>query len=75
VEVFIGDRGGAEISGLVAELKALGLRGRDAAYLASIDPYGSVDPEVRANYLREFKVMVGADQRAAAARLVGLQEW
>jgi hypothetical protein len=75
LEVFVASREGPEVITLIGELKALGLSGRDAAYLASIDLPASADPQVRANFVSEFRFMVGEDCRAQAARLVGLDEW
>jgi hypothetical protein len=75
MEVFVAGREGPEVLALVDRLKALGLSGRDAAYLASVDMPVSADPQVRANFASEFRFMVAAGQRAEAARLVGLDEW
>ena len=69
------DRDTAAVFALIGELGALGISGRDASYLASVEPYASADPLVRANYLAEFRFMVTPDKRVAAAGLVGLKEW
>jgi hypothetical protein len=75
MEIFSPDREGAEAVRLTKKLKRLGIGGRDAAYLASVDPTRTVDDCVRANYRKEFRFMVARDQRAEAARLIGLAEW
>ncbi|TFI56892.1 hypothetical protein E2493_17975 [Sphingomonas parva] len=75
MEVFVASRESPDVLALVERLKALGLSGRDAAYLASVDLPATADPQVRANFLSEFRFMVGAERRAEAARLVGLEEW
>jgi hypothetical protein len=74
MEYFEGARAPAEALPLVAALKRLGISGRDAAYLASADPDAG-DAELRKNYRREFRYMVSAQQRAEAARLIGLSSW
>jgi hypothetical protein len=75
MELFVAGREGPEVLALVEQLKSLGLSGRDAAYLASVDLPASADPQVRANFVSEFRFMVGAERRVEAARLVGLEEW
>lgn len=75
MEVFTPHRDTGAVFNLIAGLTALGIRGRDASYLASVEPYGSDDPCVRANYVTEFRFMVAPEKRAAAATLVGLREW
>ena len=75
MEMFVPDRDTTAVFALIGQLAALGISGRDASYLASVEPYASADPVVRANYLAEFRFMVAPDKRAAAARLVGLKQW
>lgn len=75
VEIFVPDRDTDAVFALIAQLGELGIGGRDASYLASVEPYASADPQVRAKYLTEFRFMVTPDKRAAAAGLVGLKEW
>ena len=75
MEIFVPDRDTDAVFALIAQLGELGIGGRDASYLASVEPYASADPQVRANYLAEFRFMVTPDRRAAAAGLVGLKEW
>ena len=75
MEVFVPNRDDPEALALIARLKALGLAGRDAAYLACVAPPSGADPSARANYLSEFRFMVRPEQREEAARLVGLESW
>ena len=75
MDVFIPDREAGRVLDLMHQLQALGIGGRDAAYLASVEPFRSPDPCVRDNYLAEFRFMVRREHRAAAARLVGLSSW
>ena len=75
MEVFIPDHEVAKTMATMQSLVALGMQGRDAAYLASVDPHRTQDPVDRARYLEEFRFMVQPSQRLAAARLVGLGEW
>jgi hypothetical protein len=74
MDVIQGIRVPGEALPLVAALKRLGIGGRDAAYLASID-FEAADAELRKNYRMEFRYMVGVDERAEAARLIGLSDW
>jgi hypothetical protein len=75
MEVFTPDRNGPEALALVARLKQLGIRGRDAAYLASVEFHRTTDECVRENYLAEFRFMVAPDRREEAARLIQLESW
>ena len=75
MEVFIPDRETDKVFVLIAKPSELGICGRDAAYLASVEPYGSADPCIRANYQVEFRYMVTPEKRAAVASLVGLRDW
>lgn len=75
MECFTPNRDSAAVFDLITRLSQIGIVGRDASYLASVEPYGSSDPIVRANYLAEFRFMVAPDKRAAAAGLVGLTDW
>ena len=75
VEVFASQREPEKAVSLTDALKALGLRGRDAAYLASTlvpppEDRGAVD-----HYLAEFRYMVREESRPEAARLIGLREY
>jgi hypothetical protein len=72
MEVFVGDRSPGEAALLVAQLKALGLRGRDAAYLASVAPPGAEAGPERARYWEELAFMVPAPKRAAVCALLGI---
>jgi len=74
MEFFEGARAPDDALPLVAALKRLGLSGRDAAYLASIDLEAG-DAELRKNYREEFRYMVGTQARPEAARLIGLSDW
>ena len=72
MEVFVSQREPEKAINLTEQLKALGLRGRDAAYLASIalpplEDHGAVN-----QYLAEFRYMVSEESRPEAARLIGL---
>ena len=75
MEVFVPSRDDPDALALIARLKQLGLAGRDAAYLACIAPPSPEDRSARENYLSEFRFMVRPEQRAEAARLVGLESW
>ena len=75
MEVFVPSRDDPDAIALIAQLKQLGLAGRDAAYLACVVPPSPSDPSAHENYLSEFRFMVRPDQRAEAARLVGLESW
>lgn len=75
MEVFVSQREPEKAVTLTKALKALGLRGRDAAYLASAalpppEDRGAID-----NYLAEFRYMVSEECRPEAARLIGLGEY
>lgn len=72
MEVFVGDRSPVEAAALVAKLKALGLRGRDAAYLASVAPPPPEAGPEQARYRDELAFMVPAAKRAAVCALLGL---
>ena len=74
MEVFLPDRDPLEVLALITRLRALGVQGRDASFLASVRPAASWDDSVRANYLKEFRYMVGPDRRCAVAELLGLDE-
>jgi hypothetical protein len=74
MEVFVPSRDDPDALALVDRLKALGLAGRDAAYLACVAPPAD-DPSARANYLAEFRYMVRPEQRDEAARLIGLSDY
>ena len=72
MEVFEAARGPAEAAALAGRLKALGLRGRDAAYLASIAPPPAKAGPERARYWQELEFMVAAPLRDAACALLGI---
>jgi hypothetical protein len=75
MEVFVSDREPDKAVTLTAKLKALGLRGRDAAYLASAAVPAAEDQNAIDHYLAEFRYMVAEDRRPEAARLIGLSEY
>jgi hypothetical protein len=75
MEVFVPSRDEGEVAELMVRLRALGLRGRDAAYLASVLPPSPLDPQADENFRCEFRFMVAPEQREEAARLVGLAHW
>jgi len=70
MEIFVGNRSPAEAAALVPALKALALRGRDAAYLASVAPPAEAGPE-RARWWDELAFMVPAPKRDAVCALLG----
>jgi hypothetical protein len=72
MEVFVGDRSPVEAAPLVAKLKALGLRGRDAAYLASAAPPSPEAGPEQARWWDELAFMVPAAKRSAVCALLGL---
>jgi hypothetical protein len=75
VEVFVSQREPETALSLTAKLKALGLRGRDAAYLASAALPTAEDRGAVDHYIAEFRYMVSEERRAEAARLIGLREF
>jgi hypothetical protein len=75
MEVFVPSRDDPDALALVDRLKALGLAGRDAAYLACVAPPSPDDHSAHANYLAEFRFMVRPERRAEAARLIGLGDY
>lgn len=74
MEVFVATRAPAEVAKLMAQLRHLGISGRDAAYLASREPPGTADPVARKSFIAEFKYMVPPPSRDEAARLLGIVE-
>jgi hypothetical protein len=72
VELFISDRQPEQAVNLMAKLRALGIEGRDAAYLATVLPPREPGTPEMARYLSEFELMVGPAERQSAAELVGL---
>jgi hypothetical protein len=72
MEVFVGDRSPAEAAALVAKLKALGLGGRDAAYLASVAPPPTEAGPEEVRWWDELAFMVPPEKRAAVCALLGL---
>lgn len=75
MEPFMAERPAPEVLALMRRLAALGIRGRDAAYLASIvPPVESGTPEM-AMYLKEFEFIVDPAARPAAAALIGIAGW
>ena len=75
MEVFVAQRRAQDAVELVERLKQLGLRGRDAGYLASTLPPGGEDVAVVENFIAEFKLMVAPEARDEAARLIDLRNW
>lgn len=75
MEVFVSQREPGDAVTLTRKLKALGLRGRDAAYLASLQLPSGEDRGAIDHYLAEFRYMVAEDRRSEAAKLIGLREW
>ena len=75
MEVFVSQREPRDALTLTRKLKALGLRGRDAAYLASLQLPSKEDRGAVDHYLAEFRYMVAEESRPEAARLIGLREW
>ncbi len=74
METFVPDREPADAMRLMSCLAAIGLAGRDAAYLASVAPPVEPGSPEMVRYLREFEFMVDHAARAAAAALIGLSE-
>jgi hypothetical protein len=75
MEVFVSQREPEKAVSLTEQLKALGLRGRDAAYLASAALPGPDDQKALDHYRTEFRYMVTEECRPEAARLIGLGEY
>lgn len=75
MEMFVPDREPGAILELIDRLKAFGLRGRDAAFLASVAPCPSWDEQTQAAYLRDFRFIVPEPQRAAVAEMLQLEAW
>lgn len=72
MELFEPQRNPGEAAALAAKLKALGLRGRDASYLASIlAPPPEAVPE-RRRYFEELAFMVPRAAHPAVRALLGL---
>jgi hypothetical protein len=75
MEVFVSQREPERAVTLTEALKALGLRGRDAAYLASAALPPAEDRGAHDHYIAEFRYMVSEDRRPEAARLIGLRDY
>lgn len=75
MEVFTPERESEAIFSLIGQLGALGVRGRDASYLASIAPDATSDPQLRDRYRAEFRYIVPPASQAAAALLLGMPDW
>lgn len=75
MEVFVSQREPEKAVSLTEQLKALGLRGRDAAYLASAALPPADDRGATDHYLAEFRYMVREENRPEAARLIGLGQY
>jgi hypothetical protein len=73
MEMFVAERSPAEAAALAKRLKALGLRGRDAAYLASVAPPPAEPGPESVRYFEELDFMVPPPARAAVRALLGLQ--
>jgi hypothetical protein len=75
MEIFVPDRDSDAVFALIRQLGELGIRGRDASYLASVEPGASLDTAKQDRYRDEFRYIVAPEQRAAAAGLLGLSDW
>lgn len=75
MEVFIAAREADDVVKVMRQLNALGVHGRDAAYLASTPLPCPSDPSAQESFARDLRFMVGPDQREAAARLIGFPIW
>jgi hypothetical protein len=75
MEVFVSEQEPDKAVSLTKALKALGLRGRDAAYLASAALPPAEDRRAVEHYLAEFRYMVNEESRPEAARLIGLGDY
>lgn len=75
MDVFLPDREPDAILELIDRLKAFGLRGRDAAFLASVAPCKSWDEQAHAAYVRDFRFIVPEPHRAAVAEMLQLEAW
>lgn len=72
MELFVPERCSEEILLIMSDLRDLGVGGRDAAYLASINPPEVEGTPEMAMYLKEFKLMVHRSARSRAADLLGI---
>ncbi len=72
VEIFVPDREPHETMALVAQLRSIGIRGRHAAYLASVAPPREPGTPEMTMYLKEFDLMVDSAARPAAAEIIGI---
>jgi hypothetical protein len=73
MEIFVPDRQPEETMALMARLHAIGIGGRDAAYLASVEPPQEPGTPEMADYVKGFELMVTAAARRPAAALLGLR--
>ena len=73
MDVFIPERQPKDAVTLTQQLISLGVRGRDAAYLASVLPPENAGAAETTAYLREFEFMVAPKARRSVATLVGFQ--
>lgn len=75
MEPFVAERPADEVMLLMRRLIGLGVRGRDAAYLASIVPPADPASPEMAMYLKEFEFIVDEGARLEAAALIGIAGW
>ncbi len=68
------DREPDEAMRMMSRLAAIGISGRDAAYLATVAPPAEAGSPEMIRYLREFEFMVDHPARAAAAAVIGFAE-
>ncbi len=72
MEIFIPDREPHDVMALVAQLRSIGIGGRDASYLASVAPPSEAGTPEMTMYMKEFELMVDARARPKAAALIGI---
>ena len=72
MEIFVPDRQPQEAMDLMHRLLAIGIRGRHAAYLATVAPPQEPGSPEMASYLKDFEFMVHAPVRSSAAALIGI---
>ena len=72
MEIFVPDRQPQEAIELMGRLVAIGIKGRHAAYLATVAPPQEPGSPEMASYLRDFEFMVQAPARPSAAALIGI---
>ena len=72
VDIFIPGRTPEDVLALMARLAAIGVGGRDAAYLASVVPPEDESTPEMTRFLSDFEFMVHPSARRGAAALIGL---